>query len=452
MNLRKKADQKIDQKNGDVQVALQNSNHNQISIIYGPKEHISDLLSKSKFGEAAEYLKEIHKLYEQAHPLYPHYIYKPTTYGKKTVFEHVPINEQAARQFPLSYRGKFGINKEQIGTAKNLEELLTRAFINQENIKINMGFIETWIGNHKIDDEGTYMKEAASNGKWTIVPKKLPPPIKIKVVKSVKKEIEKEITLLDYIELNIINIDTEKDIIVFDNSRQTSCPLLVTWPFHKKDIEKVPPSIEVTCKEQYWDNPQANYRFYFYLVHALRGGQLRVVDLERNVNIISSESYNVETSESLSTLEQELDFIKTLLEIEKHFDIKLKMSMEITDNDLDTIDILISIIEKKSINQTFKELTVGFDTPEDVKKFIEHHEKEKAFIIVQQEDLKSVKLFNQNISHIQVKREFHNAFIEDIERLKKKQSVMEEGDLVKVKLIPSSNSQLKSTYSFISNK
>ncbi|MFF2597259.1 hypothetical protein ACFVSZ_28330 [Priestia megaterium] len=452
MNLRKKSEQKIDQDNAEVQVALQNSNHNQISIVYGPKEHVSDLLSKSKFGEAAEYLREILKLYEQAHPLYPHYIYKPTTYGKKTVFEHVPINEQAAREHPLRYKGKLSFNKEQIGTAKNLDELFTRAFINQENIKININFIETWIGNHKIDDEGTFMKEAAKDGDWIIVPEKLPPPIKVKFVISNKKGIEKEITLLDYIELNVINIDKERDIIVFDNSRQTNCPLLVTWLLCRKETEMLPPSIDLTVKKPYWDNLEANYKFLLYLANTSKGGRLGVVDLEENVNILSSEDYNVEISESLSTVESELDFVKKLIEIEKHFNIKLNIPKEITDDDWDTIDILMLIIEHKSIDETWREVIIGFDNPKGIKTLINHQKKEKSFIICQHEDLESIKLFNQTIKGIQVKREFHNASIQDIEKLKKKQAVMEEGDLIKFKIISNSNKNLKTRYYFNGSK
>ena len=60
----------IEQNQAIAQVALQNSNNNEVTVIVNPKEMIKKLMEQGKWSEAIAELKEIHDMIGQSHPLH----------------------------------------------------------------------------------------------------------------------------------------------------------------------------------------------------------------------------------------------------------------------------------------------------------------------------------------------------------------------------------------------
>ncbi|TFH63504.1 hypothetical protein [Peribacillus frigoritolerans] len=440
---------RIEQTEGFLQVALQDSNNNDIQIIYNPKEYINELISKGKLKEATEYFGEIQKLFENAHPVNPYYIYKPVPFGQKVVLDHVPINKQASEDFPLAYKGQFSIK---MGSAKTLDELMNKAYVNQEEIDINIKFLETWIGKRKIDDEGTLIREAVKEAKWALIPNELPPPIKIKIVNE-----DNLCTIFDYIELSLGGIDEENNTLILNNAKQTSSKHLVTLTVTRNMLEQVTTldqpvkanaDINVSIKDEFQGNVMANYKFITFLISTLRNNKLSFVNLETEKELIIINNYKLKQEESIAKLEQELDIVKKLLRIENHFNVEFNIPNKMKYSEHEDIDILLSILESKSLNGTFDDLVLDIDSKEGLNNIIKCFENKQELVLSLKSNTGYLELFGQTISSIKVEQKFDNLVIEDIEKIKRKLADMEEGELVKVKLISGSKNILTKTYKY----
>jgi hypothetical protein len=437
---------RIDQRAGQLQVALQDSNNNNIKIISNPKDHIEELLKSGKLKDAAEYLGDIHKLYQQAHPLWPFYIYKPVSYGNKTVLDHKPVNKQASNEYPLMYKGTFTIDVKKYGETLSFNELIRKATARQEEIQMNIKYIETWIGNTKIDDEGTLVREAVKDGSWVIIPRELPPPIKIKVVK------ENE-TILDYIELNLSDI--EKEYIVLDNSKQETSKFLVTLRIDKhafiNDNEQndgllnVNTKFNLSIKEGHQGNILANYKILHFILGTLKNQNMSFVNLETGGNFAVVNNYSAENKESISDIERDLELIKDLMAIEKHFNIEFVLPEKIEKDDYECIDILLSVLRNKERKGKFNDLILDYSQKDGLQDLIKKAENLDKLLFKMNTEIK-VELFDQTVTDIIQEDTLDNLIIEDVEKVKRKLSDMEDGETIKVKLIPNSNNQITTVY------
>lgn len=447
---------KINQIDADVQVALQNSHGNDIKIINSPIDYVDELLYSGELEKAAKLFGRIYKLYENAHPVNPYYIFKPVSLGKKIVFDHVPVNEQASIDFPLKYKGKFTIvDKKNSGEEKTFDELLNEAFVKQEEIEINIKDIETWIGDRKIDDDGTLIREAVKCAKWTIKPKELPPPMKVKIVKE--NDID-DITIFDYIELSLSDIDNEN--IVLDNSKQTSSPHLITvkikkYSFYKQDskdkLVRADSKINVSIKEEHKGNISAIYKLEMFILNTLENQNFRLVNLETDKDFVVVKNYKVKKHDSISKIKKELDFLRKLIKIEKHFNVKFSLPEKLDARAHKCIEILFSIIEDRLKEGIFDELILESNSKRSLGDLISHYEK-KDNLMVMTTQLVEIELFGQTITGIERKQEFNNVCLKEPEKIKRKYTHMEDGETVKVKLIPGSNNQLIETYRYINDE
>lgn len=440
-----------------MEVALINSNENHIEITYGLKDYISDLIRCKNMLEAVTYFDEVTKLFEQAHPMYPSYIYKTVKYGNKTVLDHVPINEQAAKERPLTYKGQFIINKKHLGTAKNLDELLTKAMIKQEEIEIDVQHVETWIGDTKLeDDEGTLIKEAAKTARWFIIPDELPPPIKVKLVKTAKEDI----SIFDYIELSISDIDKEKGITVLDNSKQQSSSLLFSITINHNGIRKkiengkfmgnvvvVNSNINVSIKTDHKNSVKAHRSFLNYVLHTLQGGELRAVYLESGADFIKVKKHKLLEKATVKGVRKQLHFLDTLLRIEEYFAFKFDFPEKVTKVDEEAVSTLRSIVDEKLVEGTFTDMVLEMTDPKGLGDLISiFNEQKHVHLMIAATMTDPVEVFGQSISKVRMENRFNNLAIENFEKLKQKHSYMDEGEMIKVKLIPGSNNKVKSIY------
>lgn len=446
---------KINQENAEIAIGMQESNNNEINIFYNQQDYISHLLKQGKLEDVATYIKGIYKTVGQAHPFSSHYVYKPVTYGDKIVFDHVPINEQAAKEKPLMYKGKFNIDKKYFEDADSLDELFTKSMIKQEPIEIDVEYIETWIGDTKLEnDEGTFMQEAVKTGKWVIPPEELPPPIKLKLVKKLKEDT----SILDYLELNLSHTDKEKSIL--DNSRQDSSPLLVKFMIEKKSVRKVLDNgeieeftvlangnITVSIKEGYEDSVQVNRTYLNYLLSTLTAGSLRFVNLETGKDFVKFNKLILQEVEDTNVIQKELEFLDLLLKIEKHFGFNFTFPDIVTREDREKIVILKSIMDKTEVDETFNDWTVEFSSPVGLGEFISIFDGKKDVNLLSAATLiEPIEVFGQSVSKVRMKNKFKTLVIDGLNRVKQKQACMDEGDIVRVKLIPGSDNRVKTQY------
>ncbi|MBU8757649.1 hypothetical protein [Priestia megaterium] len=446
---------KISQKNAKYAVAVQSSDNNQFYFFNNENDYIAHLMKGGKKGEVGEMMKTLQNTVGQAHPFFPHYVYKTVPYENKIVFDHEPINEQAAKENPLMYKGQFKIKKEQFGDSQSLDELFTKSMINQQEIEVDVDFIETWIGNTKLeDDEETLIQEAAKTARWFIAPEELPPPMKIKVAT------EDDTTILDYIELNISDIDKKKRVSVLDNSRQTSCPILVQIVLNQDTVRKnvedgevkgvvivAKVLLNISIKDGQKNNVQAKRHFFNYVLNTLKDKEIKIVELNSGNEFIKVNNHNTQNGISIEAVEHKVKFFDALLKIEKYFNFKFDFPKELDPYDLEKVNILHAIVEGTSLHGTFESYPLICNSPSALGGLIKSFEGTEGLKFMIGGMLNQpLEVFGQSVSNIKQENRFDNVIIENIEKIKQKHSCMDEGDAVRINLIPGTDNKLETIY------
>lgn len=438
----------IEQKDALVQVGLQNSDNNEVTIIVTPKEMIQKLMEQGRHDEAIAELKKVHELVGQSHPFYPYYQYKAISYGNKMVLQHEPLDKEVAKRYPLSFKGKVTINEDEFETGESLEELLTRKRFSQEIIKIDMNFLETWIGEQKIENDFTLEYEAAKDGEWVIMPGKLPPPLRVKLVLRG----DKEHTIVEYLEIRLTRISKKDNLMVISNEQQENSPYLLKLLIDLKDEQKQKQTfkgkVNFSVRKDFMGLVNPEKTLLKFLQYTQECDILDIVDLERQKSIFGTQDFSVDDTESLEVIDRKLAFLNELVEIEDFFDVKLRMGTEISSDDFKNIDILNSIIKKEPIKNTFEEISLIFSDKKNISSFYKNTIDTKGvWITAEEREEKEIHLFGASIKNICRKLTLDNVKFANPEKLENKLKFMEEGDTVNVKFIPGTKNEISYEYS-----
>lgn len=438
----------IEQNDGLVQVGLQNSNNNEVTIIVTPRDMIEKLMEQGKFQEAIAELKKLHDIVGQSHPLSPYYQYKTVPYRNKMVLQHEPLDQEIAKRLPLTFKGKFSINEKEFEEGESMEELLKRKQLTQETIKIDMKFLETWIGEQKMEDEVTLEQEAAKNGDWVIVPEKLPPPLRVKLAFRG----EQEHTIVEYLEIRLIKMSKKENKIVISNEQQENCPYFLSLVIDLRDEQEQKQTfkgkINFLVRKGFEGLIKPEKTILEFLKYSKISGALDIFDIERQKSIFLSKDFSLDEEEDVESIDKKITFLNELAEIEAFFQVKFRLPLEISSADFANIDILKSIIKKEPIETTFKETSLILGDKKSAWSFYQNTIDAKGVLITADErEAKVIQLFGASIENIHTKWTLDNAKIADSEKLKGKIKYMDQGETVKVRFVPGTRNKLIYEYS-----
>ena len=438
---------RIEQKDALVQVGLQDSDNNEVTIIVSPREMIQKLMKQGRYEEAIAEVKKAHDLVGQNHPFYPYYQYKTIPFGNKMVLQHEPLDKEIAKRYPLSFKGKVTIDENEFEAGESLEEMLTRKRFSQEMVKIDMNFLETWIGEQKIENDFTLEHEAAKDGEWVIMPEKLPPPLRVKLVLRG----DKEHIIVDYLEIRLTRISKKDNLMVISNEQQESSPyllkLLIDFKDEQKQKQTFKGKVNFSVSKDFAGLVKTEKTILKFIKHTQECDTLDIVDLERQKSIFVTEEFSVDDTESLEVIDRKLAFLNELIEIEVFFDVEFRMGTEISSADYKNIDILKSIIKKEPTKNTFEETSLTFSDKKSISSFCKNIIDSKGVLISAEERKeKEINLFGASIKNIYTKWKFDNVRVADFEKLKNKLKYMEEGDAINVKFIPGTKNEVSCEY------
>jgi hypothetical protein len=439
----------INQK-GNQNIAIQDSH---ITICYYSKfDEFKRLAEKGDYNGAAQILKELHEEAGKIHPFYPHYRYKFENIGKYMVAEHEPLTEEAKKKYPLTYRGKIKISKERMKGFKDIHELIEDAFLKQEEIEIDMVTLNAWIGDEPVPTPN--LDEFIKEGNWVIKPKPLPEPMKLKFY--IKKE--PEFSIIDYLEMSISRIDRDNNTITLDNSMQENSKLLVsiTFPLINNENENGLVSVHKSTinfkiRDEYINDVEANRDFLkFYIYTEGRQVTLAFKDLKSNKDVIVSSNFHIDNKGNYEDLRKQYSFLQHLYELEQFFSVRFTLPDNITEEDWDSIRVLDSIKENTTIKSRLKNLTWTITEKATLKNIIDIYEqkgnKGSILKVIYSGEEARVELFGATIPLEKMEATYDNVKIDDLEKLKRKFADMEEGETIKVKLLPDTNDIVEEKY------
>lgn len=433
----------INQSEGVNQVALINSNDNQVTIINSPTDYMSWLIKNGKLEEAVEAFTTVYKQTEKLHPLYPLYTYKPIEIGSKIVFEHSPANRTIAKTLPLQFKGKFAINDQDFKEGETLGEFFTRKFYSQEKISIDMKYIETWIGEQLIQDVISIEHHAVTEGEWYIQPGELPPPIKAKLVLS-----EQDRAIIDYLELRVTEVNSKQNKIEISNKHQQNSPIVITLTIPNRFVNNEyldnSSKFNIKIREKYQGRIIAEKTFLEFMKYVELCSKMSLIDLETQKVFFTTESMKFDEPEEFQNIDKRLLLLSDLLRIENELDVEFQLPDLIEEEDFDKIHILKSIIEEKEIATSIENFSAVFDDKLALKKMI--YEIEDNPIMVTGNEQKTIDLFNVKFENIKVTHRFENLVVKDPDRIKKKLDLLDEGETVKVEFIPGTKNTVTTRY------
>ena len=438
----------IEQNEGIVQVGLQNSDNNEVTIIVTPREMIEKLMEQGRHGEAITELKKIHDMVGQSHPFYPYYKYKTIPFGDRMVLQHEPLDKEIAKLYPLIFRGKVTIDENEFEEGESLEELLTRKRLSQERLKIDMKFLETWIGEQKIENDFTLEQEAVKDGEWVIMPEKLPPPLRVKLALRG----EQEHTIVEYLELRLTKLSKKENLIIISNEQQKNCPyllkVLIDYRDEQEQKQTFKGKVNFLVRRDFVGLVKPEKTILEFLKYTQVCDVLDIVDIERQKSIFLTKEFSVDDKEDLDIIDRKLAFLNELVEIEAFFDVKFRMALEISSTDFMNIGILKSIIKKEPIKNTFEAISLMLGDKKSALGFYQNTVDAKGVLITAEErEEKEIHLFGASIKNIHTKWTLDNVKIADSEKLKNKLKYMEEGDTVNVRFIPGTKNVISYEYS-----
>lgn len=440
----------INQNNALNQIALTRSNDNQITINNSPIEYLSWLVQNGRFEEAASVFKQVYTEAEKWHPLYPNYIYKPVELGSKIVFEHRPANKKVAEQLPLQYKGKFSIEDKDFLQGENLNDFLRRKYFSQEKIKIDMKYIETWIGEHLIDDSISLESHIVDDGEWFILPGKLPPPIKTKLVFS---DNESDTTAIDYLELRVVEFNNKENTIQISNINQKSSPIVISLiipriPSDKQMIESTS-KINIKIREEFEGTVIAEKTLLEFMKYSSQSSRMCLVEIEKQREFFIAESFDLDDPHDSNYTNGRIEILSELMKIENAFNVQFQLPDKMSQDDFNVIEILNSIIQEKEITTTFGNFNAIFESKgkDGLKKMVDDME-EQPLMIGFREDIE-IELFGVNFKDIEASHKLENAVINNPERIRKKLEYLDDGETVKIDFKPGTKNTYRIKYEMI---
>lgn len=428
----------IEQK-GEGNFAIQNS---QLHITISIYDEIKRLAREGKRNEVVSLLKEVHDLVGTTHPLYPHYRYKPVQFGDTTVLEHEPLTKEAEEKYPLHYRGQFSFPKDKMQQYENIQEMVQDAFFKQEEIVINMSSFTTWLGDHMVDTPN--LDESMKDGKWVIVPKPLPEPLKLKFyIKG-----NPDISILDYLELSVSGKEGSRFILA-DNSRQENTPLLISLKLPISDAAENEAKINVKLKLGQESNVKANLTLLRFLTSVTGSGKATIAfkNLTEDKDFIVASSFSFDGN--TKDLDKDYQFIKRLSKLESHFNLTFTVPEEMDKSDWEAIEILEHMKKNKPIKRNLQKLTANLDDKETIQNLVDLFEKDenvKKLMIEQSGSEARIELFDEVIPLEKLQTIYNSLKIDDLDRVKKKIAYMDEGESIKITFLPGDDPEFNEYY------
>ena len=440
----------IKQSEGINQIALINSKDNDITIINNPNEYISSLIRKGKLEEAVDVFAEVYNQFEKLHPLYPNYIYKPVELGSKIVFKHHPASKEIAEQLPLHYKGKFSIKDKDLRKDETLGDFITRKYLSQEKISVDIKYIETWIGEHLIDNPFSFENQLVDNAEWFILPDKLPPPIKSKLVLSDDRV---DRTVIDYLELRVTEVNNNENRIIISNKHQVSSPIVLalTIPniLSDKTVIEGSSKFDIKIRQGFEGRVIAEKLFLQFIKYAGQSTKISFIELEEQKEFFSAEDMNLDDPQDPEVIEERISILNDLLQIEDALEVEFQLPDIIEREDFEKIFILKRIIEDKEVIASIDSFSAVFDNIEALRKMIYVLKNQPVTVTAKEKMV--IELFGIKFENIGVSHTFDNLIIKDPERIKKKLEFLDIGDTVNVEFEPGTKNIVSTRYNIISN-
>ena len=436
--------------------SIQN-NANEIHQHYlDPRILISQLISSGEFEMAAKVLKDVTKTFENSHPMSPDYYYDVMKLGNNFYLESKPINKVVAQDKPLSYKGKLTIIDESYESGVDINKFIFQQSLKNKPIKVRIDSLEELIGDTIIDNPLSIFKVAKEDLIVSIISAEEKRTIKAKMLVNQRKKNE-VINVIEHLELQITDYNITDETIILSNENQQNSYLILKIRIPLKNANVNNGMIEirglnynVKVRENYKNTVVGEIVFLDFLKNVNFSDSIEIWDIEQNSLVFQGENkQRVENTMIEKIYSKHMGNLRVLKALETNYNVKFVLTEQIDKDQEKFLEMLVLAWDRKEIEYPINEFNVSVDNRESILNLIENSEKEVSnkLLFIANQSIKG-NLFGIGIELLSEEK-YYDLVFKDISRLKSKLELFEDGEVMKLELLPSEDSTCKKKYKIL---
>ena len=356
------------------------------------------------------------------HVLFPHYGFQLNTVDGKAQYQSVPLSKEAVKEYSPTVKCTGTVR---VGTGYLKE--LTSAAINYANrhqlpIVIDIKKAEKYLGN--VLDPIQHDAEELIGEEITIPPKPFPPAFPC----SISFDDEVVFRYLLFRTKEILDDDT----IVISNYEQEKCPCQITANIHLQNK-----TIDFSFQKNDSANNKDSLKYALVMKKAILGTKMTMKLLESDEVFTEGVFKNLNYNGGFSSVDEEIDFLSRVVEIERYFGKVINIPNELYQSDWDAVYYISDLLRGQTRYGEWKRLIFTFNVSDDLKKSIAIMD-DKEFSLSYVGTAK-VTLWDE-FYEVPIVRTFEVGKFENLDSIKEKIAVLENGDSIQAIFVTSGTS------------
>ena len=376
--------------------------------IYSPEAY-ANLAKVGNLTEIESRLDNTFYIMSKEHPLYPDYGYKMV--GDKLLSR--PLTAEAEKKYPPRYlcNGVLYLGDEVISQEEaSRMDILDYADRHQLRLALEVHDVIKMLG-ERMDPQ--QVEAEALEGQMIVrEPKEFPPAIACAIL--VNHEV-----MFEYLELRTREILDDGTYII-DNSEQQGTHVYISM--RTKMIQRG--NVDFTLNIDKASNKEL-YHYVRFMQAASKGADVDVKILSIGQMLCSGFVSTASYKCGFSSVDEELRFLKDICDVEEYVGHEVMIPDEITERQMQELSYLVGLIRGEEQEFHWKEFSMKGIIDQNFKqKIIEMDCDEHELSFVGNQD---VPLFDTTIN-LPIVRRFNHAVVSNIEKIKKKLEVLDDGD------------------------
>lgn len=407
---------------------------NCIIINYSTYDKMKELLDNNDLGGVASLLEYQKNMASIKHPYYPNYIIDFKNFNNKFIPYSKPNTKEALESMPQSLKGKFKI-PEKYSRFSSFKEILEFSRNTQTEIEIDIIEIKKMLG----DVEDPYQFESQllkdENVKWTIKAQEFPPAMPFKIVIGNSEKV------FEYILLRADSFYNNE--LILSNKEQN---VRIHFEF-QFDMGNQSMGFSVKINKDHINDLKAHLDLLQIFKLTLNKEWLYIYSLEAEKEISRGKLDTSDYKSDFITIDEEIKFIENLILIESKFDKKIIIPENICEDDLSYINYLAQAIKQGFYEEEFDIFQINITVLKDT---LENKDKLKSELtglkcVMQNTE---IPIFGEVYKLKSITRIYKSVKIKNYDRIIKKLEVAEEGDVLKIELIPDEEKLFTDSFEF----
>lgn len=406
---------------------------NSVVIKNTTHDELIRLLSAGNIKDAMKILKMQDNIIGTTHPYYPYYALNIKRVGEDYIPYSKPLTKEAFEKYPPKIKVKFNFLDKYKGF-KDIKDLLDYSYKTQTEIEINNIELMKMIGDEvdPYQDEVEFLLSKTTD--WKLKPKEFPEARPYKIV------IEGSEISYDYILLRTTRIKGNK---VFLSNKKQGIDTEFNFIF---DLKNKKININMKLNKDIKATKKSLLKYLRFTKSALSKSKFSITALEIDAVLAEGILDNFDYDSPFGNIDNEITFVEYITLIEDHYNTTVEIPEYIEEDDLEAVYYLGEALKYTEIKGTWKDGTSDFIIAEESTKNINNLE-DKPFDLSLVAPAKVV-IFKEEFPIYKIIRTFKNAQIKDLDKVKKKVEVLEDGDVIKVTFVAKGDNQYTEQFVF----